>query len=79
MRKIKYMLKCLKRLNVKNMFNIINKLSKKTHKSKIILTIDIIYCALKYGAGYYDYQEFDEAIKTASRPDTYKVILKFGE
>ena len=26
-----------------------------------------------------DYQEFDEAIKTASRPDTYKVILKFGE
>lgn len=27
----------------------------------------------------YDYQEFDEAIKTASRPDTYKVILKFGE
>ena len=27
MRKIKYMLKCLKNLNVKNMFNIINKLS----------------------------------------------------
>ena len=59
MRKIKYILKCLKRLNVKNMFNIINKLSKKTHKSKIILTIDIIYCALRYGAGYYDYQEFE--------------------
>lgn len=27
----------------------------------------------------YDYQDFDQAIKTASRPDTYKVILKFGE
>ena len=33
MRKIKYMLKCLKRLNVKNMFNIINKLSNSATKS----------------------------------------------
>lgn len=27
----------------------------------------------------FDYQDFDKAIKTASKPDTYKVILKFGE
>ena len=27
----------------------------------------------------YDYQEFQKAIETAMRPDTYKVILKFGE
>lgn len=27
----------------------------------------------------FDYKDFDKAIETASRPDTYKVILKFGE
>ncbi len=27
----------------------------------------------------YDYKDFDQAIKAASKPDTYKVILKFGE
>jgi len=76
MRKIKYMLKCLKRLNVKNMFNIINKLSKKTHKSKIILTIDIIYCALRYGAGYYDYQEFEFYNLTNKERKTYLTRVK---
>lgn len=76
MRKIKYMLKCLKSLNVKNMFNIINKLSKKTHKSKIILTIDIIYCALRYGAGYYDYQEFEFYNLTNKERKTYLTRVK---
>ena len=76
MRKIKYMLKCLKSLNVKNMFNIINKLSKKIHKSKIILTIDIIYCALKYGAGYYDYQEFEFYNLTNKERKTYLTRVK---
>lgn len=27
----------------------------------------------------FDYNDFDQAIEMASRPDTYKVILKFGE
>ena len=71
MRKIKYMLTCVKRLNIKNMFNIINKLSKKTHKNKIILTIDIVYCALRYGAGYYDYQEFEFYNLTNKERKTY--------
>lgn len=27
----------------------------------------------------YDYQDFDKAIRAAASPDTYKIILKFGE
>ena len=27
----------------------------------------------------YDYQDFGEAVGAAAKPDTYKVILKFGE
>ena len=76
MKKIKYMLKCIKNLNLKNMFNIIDKLSKKTHKSKIVLTIDIIYCALRYGAGYYDYQEFEFYNLSNKERKTYLTRVK---
>ena len=76
MKKIKYMLKCIKNLNIKNMFNIIDKLSKKTHKNKFILTIDIIYCALRYGAGYYDYQEFEFYNLTNKERKTYLTRVK---
>ena len=27
----------------------------------------------------YDYTEFDEAMACAMRPDTYKIIIKFGD
>ena len=76
MKKIKYMLKCIKNLNIKNMFNIIDKLSKKIHKNKFILTIDIIYCALRYGAGYYDYQEFEFYNLTNKERKTYLTRVK---
>lgn len=76
MKKIKYMIKCIKNLNIKNMFNIIDKLSKKTHKNKFVLTVDIIYCALRYGAGYYDYQEFEFYNLTNKERKTYLTRVK---
>lgn len=59
MKKIKYIIKCIFHLNFGNMFNIINKINKKSHKSKVYLFFDIVFCGFKYGAGYYDYQEFE--------------------
>ncbi len=59
MNKIKYILRCIKSLNVKNMFKIARKIAKKEHKLSFFILIDIIYCGIKYGAGYYDYQEFE--------------------
>jgi hypothetical protein len=41
------------------MVKISRNISKKTKKSTVLILIDIIRCAFKYQAGYYDYQEFE--------------------
>jgi len=46
-------------MDFKNMFKIVKKVSKKAKKPAFIIFIDMIYCGLVYGAGYYDYQEFE--------------------
>ena len=52
-------LRCFNNQTIINLKKIINKLHVKTKKSKISLFFDIAWCALKYGAGPYDYQEFE--------------------
>ena len=59
MNKLKYILRALKSLNIKNMFKVARKVSKKAHKLTLFILIDMVYCGFKYGAGYYDYQEFE--------------------
>lgn len=76
MQKLKYILKYLRKINLKNMFNIIKKLSIKSGKSKISLFFDIVYCGFKYGAGYYDYQEFDFYLLTNKERKTYLTRTK---
>ena len=46
-------------MDYKNMLKIVKKVSKKSGKLRIIIFFDMIYCGLVYGAGYYDYQEFE--------------------
>ncbi len=59
MNKLKYIFRAIKSLNIKNMFKVARKVAKKAHKLTIIIFIDMIYSGFKYGAGYYDYQEFE--------------------
>ena len=59
MNKLKYIFRAIKSLNIKNMFKIARKVAKKAHKLTLFIFIDMIYCGFKYGAGYYDYQEFE--------------------
>lgn len=59
MGKIKYLLKRISKMNYKAFFDTVSNVSKKTKKPYIIVLIDIIYCGLKYEAGYVDYQLFE--------------------
>lgn len=59
MSKIKYLTKRILNMNYKNFFKVIKDLNKKTGKSKIYLFFDIVFCGLKYQAGYLDYQLFE--------------------
>lgn len=76
MNKIKYILRCLKSLNIKNMFKVARNIAKKEKKLFIFILIDIIYCGIKYGAGYYDYQEFEFYNLTNEERKTYLTRTK---
>ena len=59
MGKIKYLIKRIFKMDYKKLFNTVDNVSKKTKKSKISIFFDIIYCGIKYQAGYIDYELFE--------------------
>lgn len=71
MGKIKYILKRLKEMDKKAMFEKIDSIHKKTGKSKIYLLYDMQKCARKYGAGYMDYDLFEMYNLNKDQRDTY--------
>ena len=56
---MKYLIQRIANMSYKNMFKVIDRIHKKTHKNRIILFFDIVYCGLKYQAGYLDYELFE--------------------
>ena len=68
---IKYILKRLKTMDKKAMFDKIDSIHKKTGKSKLFLLYDMQKCARKYGAGYMDYDLFEMYNLNAKQRDTY--------
>ena len=68
---IKYVLKRIKSMDKKAMFDKIDSIHKKTGKSKLYLLFDMQRCAMKYGAGYMDYDLFEMYNLNAKQRDTY--------
>ncbi len=50
-----YIIKRLFNMNYKNFFNRVSMVSKKSGKNKFAIYCDMVWCGLKYGAGYVDY------------------------
>ena len=71
MKKIKYLFNLIKNMDFKNMFKITKSVSKKAKKPFIVILFDIIYCGIKYQAGYYDYQEFEFYLLNKEERKTY--------
>lgn len=71
MGKLKTLIRYIKNMDYKNMFKIINQVSKKSKKNKVYIFFDMIYCGLVYGAGYYDYQEFEFYLLNSKERKTY--------
>ena len=83
---IKYILKRLKTMDKKAMFEKVNSIHKKTGKSKIYLLCDMKKCARKYGAGYMDYDLFEMYNLTPEQRDTYitrgrnnEIVAKYND
>lgn len=69
-------LKIIKNVDIKKMLKIIKKISNKTQKHYLIIFFDIIFCAIFYGAGYYDYQEFEFYNLNHRQRKTYLTRIK---
>lgn len=68
---IRYICKRLKSLDWKAMGEKINSIHNKTNKSKLGILIDMQRCAIKYGAGYMDYDLFEMYNLTPEQRETY--------
>jgi len=55
MKKVSYYIKRLFGANYKGMFQTINKISRRSKRSKIIIFFDVAIASIRYGAGYTDY------------------------
>ena len=76
MKSLIYKIKCFKSGTNKSIFNIVEKIHNKTHKCRLFLFIDIVYCSIKYGAGPYDYQEFEFYNLNSKERKTYLTRVK---
>lgn len=71
MSNIKYILKRITKMDYKAMISKINSIHKKTKMSRIAIFRDMKTCAVKYGAGYMDYDLFEMYNLTPEQRDTY--------
>lgn len=68
---VKYLIKRVIKMDYKNMLNKINSIHKKTGKGRIAIFNDMRECAIKYGAGYSDYDLFEMYNLTDEERNTY--------
>lgn len=58
MSKTKYYLRIITGVRFKRLKNVIDDVAKKSSRSKLFIFFDMINCALRYGAGFHDYNIF---------------------
>ena len=71
MGKFKYLAQRVLDMNYKAMLDKINSIHKKTGKGRLAIFRDMKDCAVKYGAGYMDYDLFEMYNLTSAQRDTY--------
>ena len=71
MGKVKYLVQRVMNMNYKAMWEKINSIHGKTGRSRLSIFRDMKDCAVKYGAGYMDYDLFEMYNLTDQQRDTY--------
>ena len=70
-----YIFKIVAHASLGKMFEAVKTVHERSGKSKFEIFIDMLYCAKKYGAGYYDYQIFAFYNLTKEQRATYVTRL----
>lgn len=72
--KIKYYFQRLKGVDWRGFKNAIEYAHKKSGKNRIVILVDMIYCSIKYTAGYVDYNEFEFYLINGKERATYLTL-----
>lgn len=72
--RIKYYFRRLKGVDWKGFKNAIDYAHKKSGKNRLFILFDMIYCSLKYTAGYVDYNEFEFYLLNGKERATYLTL-----
>lgn len=56
MSKIGYIARCIKRMNFSKLFETVGEVHNISGKNRAFLFVDVVWCGLRYGAGYKDYR-----------------------
>lgn len=59
MKKIKFLFKRIISMDYKGLFETVKEVHKRTGKNSVLIFFDVVYCGLKYQAGYLDYLDFE--------------------
>ncbi len=70
MKKIKYIFKRICEMNFSEMFKTAKRVSKTNNASFLFVLFDIVYCGIKYMAGYVDYEVFNFYNLTTAQRET---------
>lgn len=86
MGKANYLIQRVLNMNYKAMLDKINSIHKKTGRSRLGIFRDMQQCAVKYGAGYMDYDLFEMYNLTPAQRDTYltrgrnnEIVVKYND
>lgn len=72
----KYILRVLSGVRFEKMFTVIDRIHEKSGKNKAAIFFDMINCAIRYGAGYYDYEIFEFYNMNHEHRKTYVTRVK---
>lgn len=85
-RRIRYYLKRLRALNGRNMVRMAQQISGESGKPTIFILVDMMWCSVRYEAGYFDYHEFEYHLlnhrqrKTyLTRPQANTLVIKLNQ
>ena len=71
MGKLRYLTRVISGIRVDKLNRVLEKIKEKSGQSKVYTFFDILVCAAKYGAGYYDYLMFGFYDMNGRQRDTY--------
>lgn len=73
---MRYVLRVLRGVRIQKLLRVLDRVKEKSGQNKLYTLLDIIVCAIRYGAGYYDYLIFAFYDMNAAQRATYMTRMR---